>query len=153
MAKKDYGDLIAPQLEAQGGLLAALNAIQARERCVTEAAIAALADAFNLTKAEVRGVVSFYDDYSNEPRGKHVIRICQAEACQAVGSRNLTARALDRLGLELGGTTADGHITIESVYCLGLCASGPALMVDGNLRGRMDDACVEDLISRLEITQ
>ncbi|TNE62570.1 MAG: NADH-quinone oxidoreductase subunit E [Alphaproteobacteria bacterium] len=132
--------LIAPNVGMTGGLMRALHALQAQAGHIDGAAIPRLAAAFNLTKAEVKGVVSFYDDFRDAPTGRHVIRICQAEACQAVGARALTNHALDRLNIALGGTTPDGRITVEAVYCLGLCATGPALMADGQLKGRMDAA-------------
>ncbi|NVJ97482.1 MAG: NAD(P)H-dependent oxidoreductase subunit E [Alphaproteobacteria bacterium] len=124
----------------------ALNALQARDGYVDAANVPLLAKAFNVTKAEVKGVISFYDDFTKAPKGEHVIRICQAEACQAVGARGLTAHALEKLGIGLGDTTADGKITVEAVYCLGLCASGPAAMVGGQLKGRVSATCLDKAI-------
>ncbi|WP_417465414.1 NAD(P)H-dependent oxidoreductase subunit E [Kordiimonas sp.] len=130
--------LIAKYVDAQGGLMRALAALQQAYGYIDAAALPKLASAFNLTKAEVKGVISFYDDFTRAPKGEHVIRICQAEACQAVGARGLTRHACEKLGVSLGDTSADGLFTIEAVYCLGLCASGPAAMIDGKLKGRVD---------------
>jgi len=141
-------DLITAHVGEVGGLMRALNALQEHDGYIDAANVPKLAKAFNITKAEVKGVISFYDDFTRAPKGKHVIRICQAEACQAVGSRVLTAVALEKLGIGLGETTPDGRVTVEAVYCLGLCASGPAAMVDGELKGRVTaglfDAFAED---------
>ncbi|WP_286830724.1 MULTISPECIES: NAD(P)H-dependent oxidoreductase subunit E [Kordiimonas] len=130
-------DLITAHVGETGGLMRALNALQQHDGYIDAALVPKLAKAFNITKAEVKGVISFYDDFTKAPKGKHVIRICQAEACQAVGSRGLTAAAIEKLGIGLGETTPDGRVTVEAVYCLGLCASGPAAMVDGQLKGRV----------------
>ena len=89
-----------------------------------------VAEVFNLSVAEVRGIVSFYSDLRTSPAGRKQIRICQAEACQAVGARSLTAAVADRLGIGLGETAADGSVSLEAVYCLGLCATGPNATVD-----------------------
>ena len=95
-----------------------------------------IAEALNLSRAEVHGVVTFYHDYRRLPPGRHVLKLCQAEACQAMGSRALTAHVQDRLGVALGGTTPDGRVTLEPTYCLGLCATAPSAMLDGRLIGR-----------------
>lgn len=138
--------LITPYVGETGGLMRALHAIQDAEGYIDAAVLPVLADAFNVTKAEVKGVVSFYEDFRRAPAGKHIVKICQAEACQAVGARTLTERTLAATGLELGDTDASGAMTVEPVYCLGLCASGPAAMVDGALRGRLDaDDFAEEL--------
>jgi formate dehydrogenase subunit gamma len=92
-------------------------------------------------------VVTFYHDYRAEPAGKHVLKLCQAEACQARGSDAVAAQTQAKLGVALGGTTADGRTTLEAVYCLGLCASGPAAMLDGRPMGRLGGARLEQLIA------
>lgn len=103
-----------------------------------------VAEVFNLSVAEVRGIVSFYADLRTEPKGRRHIRVCQAEACQAVGGRELTATAEKRLGIALGETSADGSVSLEAVYCLGLCAAAPSAMVDGRPIAR---ATVEALLA------
>ncbi|MFX7705194.1 NAD(P)H-dependent oxidoreductase subunit E, partial [Acinetobacter baumannii] len=90
---------------------------------VPEAAVPLLASALNLSRAEVHGVVTFYHDFRREPAGRHVLKLCRAEACQAVGADALHERLLKRLGLDWGATTPDGRLTVEATYCLGLCAS------------------------------
>jgi formate dehydrogenase subunit gamma len=106
-----------------------------------------LAGALNITRAEVHGVVSFYHDFRTTPAGRHTVRICRAEACQAVGGTALADAALARLGIEWGGTTANGAVTVEPVYCLGLCACGPAAMIDGKVVGRVDGARMDAILT------
>ncbi|PCI64634.1 MAG: NADH-quinone oxidoreductase subunit E [Kordiimonadales bacterium] len=142
--------LITPFVGQTGGLLRALHALQAGVGYIDASAIPVIADVFNLTKAEVKGVVSFYSDFRRAPAGKHSIKICQAEACQAVGGRSLTDKALRALDLSFGETDSAGAVTIEPVYCLGLCASGPAAMVDGKLRGRLDPNLFADELVQLQ---
>lgn len=130
-----------------GGLLPALQAIQAEFGFVPQAAMPVLAHAFNITRAEVYGVASFYHDFRLDgPAGRHVLKLCRAEACQAVGADALAAVAKRRLGVDWHGTTADGAWTLEPVFCLGLCASGPSALVDGEPVARVDDAALAALI-------
>ncbi|MCB2117492.1 MAG: formate dehydrogenase subunit gamma [Rhodobacteraceae bacterium] len=130
--------VIAEFMSLDGPLLPMLHALQARFGHIPAAAVPLLADALNLGKAEVHGVISFYHDFRDAPSGRHVIRICRAEACQAMGGETMAERVLARLGLDWHGTTANGAVTVEPVYCLGLCACGPAAMVDGRLIGRAE---------------
>ena len=116
-----------------GGPITALREVAAEFGYIERAHMEAVADAFNLTVAEVRGIVGFYSDLNTEPRGRTHIRICQAEACQSVGARELTAAAVARFGAGLGETAADGSVSLEAVYCLGLCATGPAATVNGRV--------------------
>ena len=104
-----------------------------------------IADALNLSKAEIRGVVSFYHDFRSARAGRHVLKLCRAEACQALGAAALAERLLRRMGLAWGGTTQDGALTVEGVFCLGLCACGPAALIDGEPLGRLDDALISEL--------
>jgi formate dehydrogenase subunit gamma len=124
----------------EGPLLPILHDVQAAFGCVPAETIPRIADRLNLTRAEVHGVVSFYHDFRDEPAGRVVVKICRAEACKAVGSDALAAAAEARCGVTMGGTAPGGAVTLESVYCLGLCACGPAAMVDGEILGRMDAA-------------
>jgi formate dehydrogenase subunit gamma len=128
--------IIADHLGREGALLPILHAVQAEFGHVPAAAHAPIAAALNITRAELHGVISFYHDFRDKPAGRHLIRICRSEACQAVGGAALSQAVLDRLGLDAHGTTPDGRVTVEAVYCLGLCACGPAAMVDGALKGR-----------------
>jgi len=132
-----------------GGLLPALHEIRKTFGYVPRAAIALVAQGFNITEAEAFGVASFYHDFRLErPAGRRVLRLCRAEACQAVGADALAAHAKDRLRLDWHGTTADGEWSLEPVFCLGLCACGPAAMLDGEVHGRLDDDGLDELIGR-----
>lgn len=130
--------IIAAHLDLEGPLLPILHALQSAFGHIPENAHRPVAEALNITRAELHGVISFYHDFRDKPAGVHVVKICRAEACQAVGGAHLSASVLDRLGLDWHGTTPDGRVTVEPVYCLGLCACGPAAMVDGVLKGRAD---------------
>lgn len=132
--------VIAGHLHLEGPLLPILHALQAEFGHVPQAAVPLLAEALHLGKAEVHGVISFYHDFRDAPAGRHVLKICRAEACQAMGGARLAQAVLGKLGLDWGGTTPDGRVTVEAVYCLGLCACAPAAMVDGRLVGRADVA-------------
>ncbi|KGB82024.1 hypothetical protein JT55_10170 [Rhodovulum sp. NI22] len=130
----------------EGPLLPILHAVQAAFGHVPAAALPVIADVLNLSRAEVYGVMSFYHDFRAEPAGRKVLKICRAEACQAMGADAVAARALAALGVDWHGTTADGAVTLEPVYCLGLCACAPAAMIDGRVVGRVDDARLDALI-------
>lgn len=119
-------------------LLEILIDVQSRHRCVADAHVTTIADALNLSRAEVHGVRSFYSDFSRERKGRRVIRLCRAEACQAMGADALAAAVQARLGLASGESAADGSCSLEAVYCLGNCALGPAAMVGRQLIGRAD---------------
>lgn len=142
---------IAPFLSQPGGLMPALHALMARFRYINEAALPLLAELFNLSRAEVHGVVSFYHDFRRQPPGKHIIRICQSEACQAMGARGLTRHAMAVLGVDFGGTTPSGAFTLEAVYCLGNCAATPALMINDRVVGRVDAKRFDTLLAELEL--
>jgi formate dehydrogenase subunit gamma len=126
-------------------LLEILHDLQEELGFVPEAALPALAKSLNLSRAEVHGVVTFYHDYRREPAGRHVIKVCRAEACQAMKGNELAAMIERFLKIKMGQTTADGAITLEPVYCLGNCALAPAIMVDGRLVGRVDAARFETI--------
>ena len=131
----------------KGGLLPALHALQDRFGHVPKPAIALLADLFNLSRAEVHGVVTFYHDFRDAPAGRHVLKLCRAEACQAVGAVALADAAKRHLGLDWDETSADGRWTLEPVFCLGLCACGPAAMLDGEPKARLDGRALKTLIA------
>ncbi|ALG90634.1 MULTISPECIES: formate dehydrogenase subunit gamma [Actibacterium] len=133
----------------EGPLLPILHAVQAACGHVPAAALPVIADVLNLSRAEVYGVMSFYHDFRAEPAGRKVLKICRAEACQAMGADAVAARALAALGVDWHGTTADGAVTLEPVYCLGLCACAPAAMIDGRVVGRVDDARLDALIDEV----
>ena len=133
----------------EGGLLPALHDVQAVFGYIPDEAVRMLAHAFNLSRAEVHGVVTFYHDFRREPAGRHVVKLCQAEACQSLGSRGLTAHACAAMGVPLGGTTADGRLTLEATYCLGLCATAPSAMIDGAVLGRVTPARLDAALEAL----
>ncbi|MFN4155002.1 MAG: formate dehydrogenase subunit gamma [Paracoccaceae bacterium] len=138
--------LIDRHLSLEGPLLPILHDIQARFGHVPASAQPLIAKALNISKAEVHGVVSFYHDFREAPAGRHIVRICRAEACQAMGGNALAEETLTKLGIAWHGTTANGAVTVEPVYCLGLCACAPAAMVDGRVVGRVDRARMDALL-------
>src|SRR5262245_52447622 len=123
--------IIAAHAGREGALLPILHDLQAAFGCIPEPAVPMLAEALNLSRAEVHGVVTCDHDFRREPPGRSVVKLCRAEACQACGSDALAARAEKRLGVSLGDTSADGRVTLEAVYCLGLCSVAPSAMIDG----------------------
>lgn len=116
-----------------GAPITALRKILRTYGHIEDEHVRVVADVFNLSLADVRGIVSFYSDLRTKPTGRKHIRICQAEACQSVGARELTRDTAEALGIELGETSQDGSRSLEAVYCLGLCASGPSAMVDDHI--------------------
>ena len=151
MARK-HDAAIASEIIAEFGarpemLVQILRGFLARYSYISDDAIRQIADELNLSRAEVHGVVSFYHDFRTEPPGKRIVKICQAESCQAMGSRELTAHAEKQLGVSMHGTTGDGEVTLEPVYCLGLCACSPAMMIDDDVYSRVDAARFDTLIA------
>lgn len=138
-------NIIAAHAHLEGPLLPILHAIQHEFGFISEAAMRLVATGLNITRAEVYGVVSFYHDYRQEPAGRHVLKLCRAEACQSMGAEENAAALLKRLGLDWGGTTPDGRLTVEPIYCLGLCACAPSAMLDGQVHARLDAASLEAL--------
>jgi len=144
---EDNRSIIEAHRALDGPLLPILHGLQAAFGHVPAEAVPLVAEALNLSRAEVHGVVSFYHDFRTSPAGSHVVRLCRAEACQAVGAAELAERVLGRLGIGWNGTTADGAVTVQPVYCLGLCACGPAGMVDGRLLARLDPARLKAVLT------
>lgn len=130
-----------------GGLMPLLHAVQHEFGHVPPGAVAEIAKGLNLSRAEVHGVISFYHDFTTEPRGRTTIHLCRAEACQAVGSRTLEAHAKASLGVDYGQTTADGEFTLEPVYCLGNCACGPSVRIGDDVFARVDAERFDELTS------
>jgi formate dehydrogenase subunit gamma len=122
----------------EGPLLPILHALQHDYGHVPEAALPLIARELNLSRAEVHGVVTFYHEFRSHPAGQHVVRICRAEACQSMGGREIADHACKTLGLDWHETTPDGRVTLEPVYCLGLCSIAPSAEIDGELHGRLD---------------
>ncbi len=128
-------------------LIEILHDLQEELGFIPEAALPALAKALNLSRAEVHGIVTFYHDFHREPTGRHVIKVCRAEACQSMGADALAAMIRNALKVTFGQTTADGAITVEAAYCLGNCALSPAMMVDDRLVGRVDAAKLGKIVA------
>ncbi|MQA31025.1 MAG: formate dehydrogenase subunit gamma [Luteitalea sp.] len=131
------GRIVARLRGLPGALLPVLHAIQAELGFVPPAAVPLIAEGLNLSRADVHGVISFYHYFRDAPPGRHTIRLCRAEACQAMNQRALEAHAKERLGIDFHQTTANGTFSLEPVYCLGNCACSPAMMVDHELYGRV----------------
>lgn len=140
-------EIVERHRDERGPLLPILHELQQVFGCVPPEAIALLAGQLNISQADVYGVVSFYKDFRSEPPGSCVVHLCRGEACQSMGAERLARHARDRLGLEFGATAADGSITLEQVFCLGNCALSPAVMVDGRLVGRVDEACFDEIVA------
>jgi formate dehydrogenase subunit gamma len=143
-------EIIAEHAQQEGATLVILHALQAAFGHVPEAAIPMVAQALNLSRAEVHGVVTFYHDFRHKPAGRHLLKLCRAEACQAAGGDALAARAEAKLGVSFGSTTADERVTLEPIYCLGLCATAPSAMLDGRLVGRLDEARLDSLVAEAQ---
>ena len=129
-----------------GALLPILHALQDEFGYIDAEAIPLVADRLNLSKAEVHGAVSFYHDFRHTPPGRHILRICRAEACQSMGCESLVAHVEKRLGVKMGETTTDRSFTVEPVYCLGNCALSPSAMLDGKPYGRVSAQVADFLI-------
>jgi formate dehydrogenase subunit gamma len=150
---KTYDRAIATEIIQSFGakpelLVQILHAFVDRYSYISEAAMRQIADELNISRADVHGVVSFYHDFRTTPPGRRVVKICQAEACQSMGSRALTAHAEQSVGVTLNNTTADGEVTLEPVYCLGNCACSPAIMIDNRVHGRVDNEKFDRLLGR-----
>lgn len=139
--------IVQSHTHLEGPLMPILHAVQEAFGCVPEEAVPVIAKELNLSRAEVHGVVTFYHDFRREPAGGTVIKVCRAEACQSMGCESLVKRAEDRLGIDCGGTTANGRVTFETVYCLGLCATAPSAMVNGKIVGRLDETKLDKILS------
>ncbi|HEY5136431.1 MAG TPA: NAD(P)H-dependent oxidoreductase subunit E [Candidatus Nanopelagicales bacterium] len=129
-----------------GPLLPVLIALQEEFGYVDPAAVPLVAKALNVSRADVHGVMTFYSDLRTTPPGARTVAVCRGEACQSVGGRALEAHALDRLGVGFGETTPDGSVTLDQVFCLGLCALSPAVVVDGRAFGRVDAARFDEVV-------
>ncbi|MCK1544106.1 formate dehydrogenase subunit gamma [Bradyrhizobium sp. 147] len=143
-------EIIAEHARQEGATLVILHALQEAFGYVPEAAIPIVAQALDLSRAEVHGVFTFYHDFRHRPAGRHVLKLCRAEACQAAGGDALAARAEAKLGVPLGSTTADNRVTLEPIYCLGLCATAPSAMLDGRLIGRLDQKRLDALVAEAQ---
>ncbi|MCG6205388.1 formate dehydrogenase subunit gamma [Rhodopseudomonas sp. HC1] len=143
-------EIIAGLTHKEGPTLIILHALQEAFGYVPEAAVPMVAQELNLSRAEVHGVLTFYPDFRREPPGRHVLKLCRAEACQAAGGDALAVHAETRLGVAFGGTCADGSVTLEPVYCLGLCATAPAAMLNDRVVGRLDTKRLDRLMAEAQ---
>lgn len=139
-------EICRAQAGREGALLPILHAVQAEVGHVPAEALPTVAKALGVAVAEVQGVVSFYHDFRAAPAGRHVLKICRAEACQAMGGAVLAEAAKARLGVDWHGTSAQG-VTLEPVFCLGLCAAAPAAMLNGVLAARVDPARLGEMLA------
>jgi len=135
----------------EGPLLPILHGIQEEFGYVPGESLPVIADALNISRAEVHGVVTFYHDYRNHPAGRHVLKLCRAEACQSMGGDAIAARLQQLLGIGFHETTKDGSVTLEPVYCLGLCACAPSAMLDGEVIGRLDAEKIEEIAAEVRL--
>jgi formate dehydrogenase subunit gamma len=142
-------EIIAAHTDQEGATLPILHALQEVFGCVPAQAVPMIATALNLTRAEVHGVVSFYHDFRSAPPGRHVLRLCRAEACQSLGANAVATHVRERLGVDWHDTTADGAVTLQPVFCLGLCAVGPSALLDGAPLARLDDARIDAVLERV----
>ncbi|MBB5044442.1 formate dehydrogenase subunit gamma [Shinella fusca] len=131
----------------EGPLLPILHEIQAEFGYVPQESLPIIAQELNLSRAEVHGVVTFYHDYRDHPAGRHVLKLCRAEACQSMGGDDIAARVKALLGIDFHQTTLDGAVTLEPVYCLGLCSCAPSAMLDGEVHGRLDADLAAELVA------
>ena len=138
--------VLARRMDEPGALLPILHELQDTLGHIPPDAVQEIAGALNLSRAEVHGVITYYHHFRSEPAGRHVIRICRAEACQAMGADDLLAHAQQRLGCAAHGTTKDGAFTLEPAFCLGLCASSPALAIDDEPQARVTPEAFDALI-------
>ncbi|MDY8107573.1 formate dehydrogenase subunit gamma [Fulvimarina sp. 2208YS6-2-32] len=147
----DAISIVEEHKHLEGPLLPILHAFSHRYGHIGDEAVRVIAGELNLTRAEVYGVVSFYHDFKREPHGRHVLKVCRAEACQAAGG-DAVADALEQaLGVKIGETSADGAVTLEAVYCLGLCATAPSAMLDDRIVGRLNEARVQKLAAEARL--
>jgi formate dehydrogenase subunit gamma len=143
-------EIIARYRQLEGATLPILHALQETFGCVPADAVALVADALNLSRAEIHGTVTFYHDFRKAPPGRRVLKLCRAESCQAAGGDALAARAEQKLGVAMGETTPDNRVTLEPVYCLGLCHSSPAAMLDKRVFGMLDEDRLDRLVKEAQ---
>lgn len=135
--------IIEAQAGREGAMLPILHDLRAAFGCIPVEAVPLVAHALNVTRAEVHGVVTFYHDYRRHAPGRHILRLCRAEACQALGCETVADHVRKRLNIAWHETTSDGAVTLEPVFCLGLCAIGPAALLDGEPLARLNPARVD----------
>jgi formate dehydrogenase subunit gamma len=140
--------IVASLSTLQGATLPILHALQVEFGYVDQRAVPLIAEALNISRAEVHGTISFYHDFKSAPLGRHVLKICRAESCQSMGVEKLVERLAHIHRLEIGGTSADGGLTVEAVYCLGNCALSPNALIDGEPVARLDNAAIDEIVTQ-----
>jgi len=151
--KQEIQNALAKYQDVPGALLPILHEVQDALGYVPPEAVGDIAKALNLSRAEVHGVITYYHHFRSEAPGRHIVQVCRAEACQAMGAQALIDHAEASLGCNSHGTTADGRVTLEPAYCLGLCACSPAIMIDDVVYARVTNAKFDALIGALPLTQ
>jgi len=144
---EDLSDILDKYQHVPGPLLLVLHAVQRKLGFVPAEAVPYIADRLNLSRAEVHGVLSFYHHFRRAAPGRHVIHVCRAESCQAMGAEHLAQHAQQRLGIQFHETTPDGEFSLEPVFCLGNCACSPAVMIDAELFGRVSPERLDALLA------
>lgn len=139
--------IVQEKKSLDGALMPILHALNDEFGYVDASVVPVIAEELNLSRAEVHGVLTFYHDFRKEPAGRHVVKICRAEACQSMHGRDLEEHVKRRLNVELGATSPDKKFTLEAVYCLGLCACSPAMVIDGKLHGRVTPERFDALVA------
>ncbi len=142
-------EVIAAFVQEEGAALPMLHALQQTFGYIPRAAVPMVASALNVSRAEVHGIVSFYHDFREAPPGTHVLKLCRAEACQSMGGDAIATAAIAELQIGWSETTPDGRITLEPVFCLGLCACAPAAMLDDKVVGALDTARLSALLENV----
>ena len=135
--------------DVPGGLLPLLHEMQAGLGFIPKDCVKDIARGMGLSRAEVHGVISFYHDFHDQPRGQKTVHVCRAEACQAMGSRTLEAHVKARLGIDYGGTTTDGRFSLEPVYCLGNCACSPSIRIGDDVYARVDTDRFDEILDNI----
>ena len=143
---EELSDILDEYVHVPGPLLLVLHAVQRKLGFVPAEAVPYIAERLNLSRAEVHGVLSFYHHFRHTPSGRHVLQVCRAESCQAMGAEQLAQHAQERLGIRFHETTPDGAFSLEPVYCLGNCACSPAVMIDEELFGRVSPEQLDALL-------
>jgi len=149
MSSSAISRIVRELKDKPGALLPILHSIQEELGYVPEDAVPIIASELNLTRAEVHGVVTFYHDFRSHPAGRHIVRVCQAESCQAAGSADLTAHAKQILGIDFHQTTNDGSCSLEPAYCLGNCALSPSVMIDKEVHGRVNSQRFDEIVEEV----
>lgn len=148
--RERVAEIVANMKHMPGALLPVLHAVQDALGCVPAGVVSTIADGLNLSRAEVHGVISFYHHFRSEQAGRQIIQLCRAEACQAVGARQLEQHVTSRLQIAMGATTENGAVTLLPVYCLGNCACGPSMQIDDEIYARVTPEAFDTLLGDME---